>query len=587
MHPNQEPDYRRIFLAVFLSAIILIGWQIKVEWPRRQALAKFQATEQHKKAVAAFKHAETLPSTRETDDNPNLTREQRISSTPRVKIDADRVYGSINLKGARFDDISFVNYKDTVEPDAPNVTLFSPNGDVNSYFAQIGWVATDSNIKVPDQNSLWKADKQTLKSGDKLTLSWDNGQNIRFHLIIALDNNYMFSIDQKVENNSGHPISLTHYGYLNRAYTKPEKPPFLHEGPMGVMNGELHEASYQQLIEKGNSVFDNPTGWLGITDRYWFSAIIPPGDEQHKVTFSHYTKNSRDRFQVDYLDQPKTVENGASLAKNVRLFTGAKELTLLDKYEEGKFGAPPIPLFDRTLDFGSFYFLAKPTCIITDMLYKATGNFGIALLIFIVMVKVVMFPVANKSYKSMAQMRALQPEMQKIREKYFDDQIAMHKATRELYKREKVSPAAGCLPVLLQLVVFLALFRGLNVTIEMRHAAFLYIKDLSAKDPSNLFTLFGAMPWDAPTFLHLGLLPILYCITMIIQTSQQPKPPDPVQAKMITWMPYFMLIFFDSMAAGFVLYWTFSNMLSILQQRLITASYKRHEAKNLKPAANG
>ena len=221
------------------------------------------------------------------------------------------------------------------------------------------------------------------------------------------------------------------------------------------------------------------------------------------------------------------------------------------------------------------------------MLYKATGNFGIALLIFIVLVKIVMFPLANKSYKSMAQMRNLQPEMLKIREKYFDDQIALHKATRELYKREKVNPAAGCLPVVMQLVVFLALFRGLNVTIEMRHAPFLYLKDLSSHDPSNFFTLFGTIPWSPPTFLHLGFLPILYCISMIIQTRQQPKPPDPVQAKMISYMPYFMLLFFDTMASGFVLYWTFSNTLSILQQRFISKNYKRKAEAKLKPATNG
>ncbi len=586
MLKSQEPDYRNIFLAVFLSAIVLIGWQIKVEWPRRQALAHFNATQQHKKAEDATKHAETLPSSKETEDNLALTREQRIAASPRITISSDRVNGSIALKGARFDDLSFANYRDTVEPNSPPVTLLSPNGDEHGYFAQIGWVAGDAGLKVPDQNSLWKADKKTLGANDSINLTWDNGQNVTYVLTISLDANYMFSIDQKVENHSGHAISLVPYAYLNRTYEMPKKPPFLHEGPLGVMNDSLKEVSYQQLKEKGNAVYDDATGWLGITDRYWFAALIPEGDH-HKVTFSHYIKNERDRFQVDYLDQPQTVETGTTSTRNIRLFTGAKELALLDQYAAGKDKAPPIPLFDRTLDFGSFYFLAKPTCVITDMLYRATGNFGIALLIFIVIVKIVMFPLANKSYKSMAQMRALQPEMIKIREKYFDDQIALHKATRELYKREKVNPAAGCLPVIMQLVVFLALFRGLNVTIEMRHAAFLYIKDLSSKDPSNIFTGFGTIPWDPPTFLHLGFLPILYCISMIIQTRQQPKPPDPVQAKMISYMPYFMLLFFDTMASGFVLYWTFSNTLSIFQQRYISSSYKRKTEAKLKPATNG
>lgn len=590
MLKHDEPDYRRIFLAVLLSAVVLIGWQIKVEWPRRQALAKLTAEQEVKKKTESSKHAETISAVKDPEENSALTREQRISASPRVKVNSDKITGSIALKGARFDDLAFLNYREAPPMDSPKVTLFSPNGDEHGYFAQIGWLASDTSLKVPDQNTIWKADKKQITGDDAVNLTWDNGQNVTFSLAIKLDAHYMFTVTQKVDNKSGHAITLMPYAYLNRTYEIPKHAPFLHEGPLGVVNDSLNEASYQQLKDKGNQVFDEASGWFGITDHYWFSALIPEGNK-HKVTFGHYVKNTRDRFQVDYLDDPVTVENGQSHSGNVRLFAGAKELTLLDQYATGKIStgegklAQPIPLFDRALDFGSFYFLAKPTCIITDMLFKATNNFGVALLIFIILVKIVMFPLANKSYKSMAQMRALQPEMVKIREKYFDDQLALHRATRELYKREKVNPAAGCLPVIIQLVVFLALFRGLNVTIEMRHAPFLWIQDLSARDPSNLFTLFGMVPWNPPEFLHLGLLPILYCISMVIQTSQQPAPPDPVQAKMIKFMPYFMLLFFDSMAAGFVLYWTFSNTLSIFQQKYITSSYKKKSEAKLKPAA--
>ncbi len=573
MLKHEEPDYRRIFLAVFLSAILLIGWQIKVEWPRRQALSQFNTVQEHKKEVEKTKHAEALPSTKDPEENLNLTRAERIAVSPRLNVKSDRLLGSIALKGARFDDLAFTMYHDTVEKDSPNVTLFSPNGDEHGYFAQIGWLAADSSVKIPDQNTVWKADKKELTPGEPVNLTWNNGQGLTFTLTINLDEHYMFSVDQKVDNKSGHAVTLMPYAYINRTYESPKKPSFLHEGPLGVVNDSLNEVNYEKLKEKGNAVFDDANGWFGITDHYWFSALIP-AQGHHKVTFGHYVKNARDRYQVDYLDDPVTVEDSTSLSGNVRLFAGAKELTLLDQYAAGKADkGAPIPLFDRALDFGSFYFLAKPTCIVTDLLYKATGNFGIALLIFIIIVKSLMFPLANKSFKSMAQMRALQPQMIKIREKYFDDQLALHKATRELYKREKVNPAAGCLPVLIQLVVFLALFRGLNVTIEMRHATFLWLRDLSAADPSNLFTLFGALPWNNPSFLHLGLLPILYCITMVVQTSQQPKPADPVQAKMITFMPYFMLLFFDTMASGFVLYWTFSNSLSIIQQRFISKKY--------------
>ena len=284
-------------------------------------------------------------------------------------------------------------------------------------------------------------------------------------------------------------------------------------------------------------------------------------------------KNDKDRYQVDYLGKPQVVADGSKAQQDLRLFAGAKELKILDHYASDT--KAPIPLFDRALDFGSFYFLAKPTCLIVTALFSYTGNFGVALLLFIILVKACMFPLANKSYKSMAQMRKLQPEMLKIRERYADDQIGLHKATRELYKREKVNPASGCLPVFMQIVVFLALFRGLNVTIEMRHAPFYgWIKDLSAPDPSNLFTAFGYLDWSVPNFLHMGLLPILYCITMIVQTKQQPAPPDPVQAKMMTYMPYLMLFFFDKMASGFVLYWTWSNIISIIQQRFISDRHK-------------
>lgn len=591
MLKHDEPDYRRIFTAVLLSAVLLIGWQIKVEWPRRQALAQMNAELDIKKKKESHKHAETLPASKDPEENLSLTREQRIASAPRVAIQSDRLFGSINLKGARFDDISFMNYREAVEPESPKVTLFTPNGDQHGYFAQIGWLAADSSTKVPDQNTLWKADKKQLGGNDTVNFTWDNGQNLLFTLAITLDEHYMFSVSQKVENKSGHAVTVMPYAYINRTYETPGTAPFLHEGPIGVANDSLNEASYSLLKEKGNKVYEEANGWLGIADHYWLSALIPE-EGHHKVTFGHYVKNTRDRYQVDYLDNAATIEAGKSLSTNVRLFTGAKELTLLDHYAAGKVktstgNTAPIPLFDRALDFGSFYFLAKPTCIITDMLFRATGNFGIALLIFIILIKIVMFPLANKSYKSMAQMRALQPEMTKIREKYFDDQLALHKATRELYKKEKVNPAAGCLPVIIQLIVFLALFRGLNVTIEMRHADFLWLKDLSARDPSNLFTLFGAIPWTPPDIMHLGLLPILYCISMVIQTNQQPKPPDPVQAKMIAWMPYMMLLFFDSMASGFVLYWTFSNLLSILQQRYITNSYSRKSESKLKPATNG
>lgn len=582
MHKD-ETDYKRIFLAVFLAAIVLIGWQIKVEWPRRQALAQLHTQTTQKRSQESATHAEKIPAKgSDGEENASLSREQRIAASPRIRIQSDKLQGSIALTGARFDDLILPKYRVSIEKDSPAVTLLSPSGDKEAWFVQTGWLSEDNKTKVPDQKSVWESDKKTLSSGETAHLSWNNGEGVTFLLAITLDDDYMFRLAQSIENHSGQTVTLLPYAYVNRTYQIPEQAAFLHEGPIGAMDGTLNEVGYKQIIERGNVTFESSEGWFGITDHYWLAALIPDAGHK-KITFGHYSKGGRDRFQTDYLGDALTVADGAKTGYNVRLFAGAKELRLLNRYAGGTNDQPPIPLFDRALDFGWFYFLAKPMCLMVDYLYVLTGNFGTALLLFIIALKLALFPMADKSYKSMAQMRKLQPEMLKIRERYSDDQIAMHKATRELYKREKVNPAAGCLPILIQLIVFLALFRGLNVSIEMRHAPFYgWIHDLSAPDPSNLFTLFGLLPWNHPSWMHLGLLPILYTITMIIQTAQQPTPPDPIQAKMIKWMPYFFLFIFDKMASGFVLYWAWSNVLSIFQQYFINRRHGDPKAQTAK-----
>lgn len=586
-HKQDEPDYKRIMLAIFLSAGLLFTWQAKVEWPRRQALAELQKQQKTEKAVQSAKTAKKTGTDTAAEENQNLTHEQRLALSPRITVSSPRLSGSIALRGARFDDLALSAYKEKLGAAEP-VTLFAPAGDAKAYFAHVGWLAEEGSVKVPDQKTLWSADKKQLTPEHPVTLSWNNGEGLTFHLTVSIDENYMFSIKQNVTNQSGHAVTLMPYAYLNRTYAIPEKEAFLHEGPIGVMNEALNEVTYAKLKESVNVSYEDSTGWFGIADHFWLTALIPSG-EHHKVTYGYYAKNGHDRYQVDYVDAPIEVASGASTEISVRLFAGAKELRLLDAYAEGSKDQPGIKLFDRALDFGSFYFLAKPACLITEHLYRYTGNFGIALILFVLLLKIVMYPMAQKSYISSNQMRALQPEMMKIRERFKDNQMEMHKATRELYKREGVSPAAGCLPILLQLIIFLALFRGLNVMIEMRHAPFYgWIKDLSAPDPSNIFTLFGLVPWDAGA-IHLGLLPILYTITMVIQTSMQPLPPDPAQAKMIQFMPYLMLIFFASMPSGFVLYWTWSNILSILQQKMIKSGHAKTEGAKAKapPAAHG
>lgn len=585
---NNEPDYQRITYTLFLVAIILIGWQMFVEWPRRQQLAHNVAIEAQKREVNKEKKAQEITAKEvDADYNPKLTREQRLETTQRVKIKSDKLHGSIDLKGARFDDLTLAKYKVTLDKDSPEVILLTPNGDEEAYFAQAGWVSADGKTKVPDGKSLWKADKSSLSPNESTNLRFDNGEGVTFILSISMDDDYMFSISQRVENNSGSEISVAPYGYINRAHKDAAANAIMHEGPIGMMEGSVVEVSYPSLREKGNRLYENASGWLGITDKYWLTALVP-GASGFKGTFSHYTKNGQERYQADYIGISQQIAAGTAQESKLRLFAGAKEINVLDRYAEGNPGdnTPPIPLFDRTVDLGILYFLTKPLFLMLNLFYSLIGNFGLAIMMVTIAVKFLMFPLANKSYKAMAKMRILQPEMAKLREKYHDDHLALNKEMMALYKLHRVNPASGCLPLLIQMPVFFALYKVLYVTIEMRHAPFFgWLRDLSAPDSSNIFTLFGLFPWEAPHFLHLGILPILYCITMIIQQHQQPPPPDPVQAKMLKLMPFALLFLFASFPAGLVLYWVWSNILSIMQQEIITLRHGTHRSQRAKQNA--
>lgn len=584
-----EPDYQRITTTLFMVAIILFVWQAFIEWPRRQQLAQFAAIqEQKKESQKSEKAAEITAKESDSEYNPNLTRQQRIASAARVRIKSDKLHGSISLKGARFDDLTLAKYLVSLDKDSSEVILLTPNGDNSAYFAQAGWVATDGKTKVPDSNSIWKADKESIGANDSTTLRWENGEGVTFILKISLDSNYMFSIEQKVENYSKNEISVAPYGYINRVIGEShQKNIIMHEGPLGVIGETINEISYSELKEDGNKVFDNSSGWVGITDKYWLTALIP-NDSGFKASFSHYNKNGQDRYQADYIAQQQNISAGMAASSKLRMFAGAKEINILDAYTKGggKDNAKPIALFDRAVDFGILYFLTKPLFLMLNIFYSFIGNFGIAILMATIVIKLLMFPLANKSYAAMAKMRILQPEMVKLREKYHDDHIALNKAMIELYKRHKVNPASGCLPLLIQMPVFFALYKVLYVTIEMRHAPFFgWLRDLSAPDNSNLFTLFGLIQWTPPNFLHLGILPILYCATMIIQQHQQPMPTDPVQAKVMKIMPFFLMIIFATFPAGLVLYWVWSNILTIIQQEIISLRHGTHRSQKAKASS--
>jgi YidC/Oxa1 family membrane protein insertase len=573
-------------IAIFLAGLLLISWQAFVDAPRTRKLAELEQTKQAEAiAKREEKAKQFIDKASPAEENPNLTHEQRLALSPRLAIRSDKLHGSLALKGARFDNLTLAKYRAELDPASPEVALFAPSGDEKTYFAQVGWIAVDGTTIAPDHHSIWRADRSELSPKEPVTLSWDNGQNIIYKIVVSMDEDYMFTLAQSVENKSGQAIKLAPYAFINRSYPRPKNHyGVLHEGPMGVMDGTLTEISYDELRDKTSKKFENASGWLGITDKYWLSALIP-GESDYQTNFSYYTKDGIDRFQVDYLGRSYDMQPGQSSQQTLRLFAGAKEIQVLDRYTAGdaKQQIPPIPLFDRAVDFGILYFMTKPMFLTLNFFYALIGNFGVAIMMLTILVKLLMYPLANKSYHSMAQMRALQPEMAKLRERYADDSMAMNKEMMALYKREKVNPAAGCLPVLIQMPVFFALYKVLYVTIEMRHAPFFgWLKDLSVTDPSNIFTLFGLIPWNHPAWMHIGVLPILFCITMIIQMKQQPKPTDPVQAKMMAIMPYFFLYLFASFPAGLVVYWVWSNVLSIIQQHIIT---KRHEAKKNRKAA--
>lgn len=572
MKPAMHPDDKKNFLlAIILAAILIVGWQYFVEIPKREQLARWhQQQEQLKKREAETRAAQAvteIPAEEET-----LTRAERLARTPRLAIATPSLHGSLNLKGLRLDDLTLARYRVHLENDSPEVMLLTPSGQELPYFMQVGWASADGKTRVPDGQSLWTADKDTLTPGQKVNLRWDNGQGVVFHVQMSVDETYMFSIRQRVENMSGSPVSVAPYGLINRGYEEVTAHNYiLHEGPLNVAEGAgLNELEYKKLREDGKYPLQNVRGWLGFTDKYWLTALIPDG-QAFSGGFSHFTLKEADRYQADYLGAAQTVAPQGQAESALRFFAGAKEITVLDRYAQGGEQSPPVPLFDRAVDLGMLYFLTKPIFLTLNTFYAFLGNFGLAILLLTVIIKLAMFPLANKAYKATSQLRDLQPQMLALRERHKDDKLKTQQEIMALYKREKVNPAAGCLPMLIQLPVFFALYKVLFVTIEMRHAPFYgWIRDLSDKDPSNLFTVFGLIDWVPPFHLHLGLLPILMCLSMAIQMAQQPKPADPVQAKVMKWMPYVFIIFFANMPAGLLLYWTWSNILSILQQFVIT-----------------
>jgi YidC/Oxa1 family membrane protein insertase len=503
-------------------------------------------------------------------------REAALAASQRIRIDTPRLSGSINLVGARIDDLVLNDYRVTVQPNSPNIELLNPSSLSDGYYAEIGYTGAQQVGTLPGPQTEWTAEQGAVLTPDSpVTLTYTNDDGLSFRRTIAVDENYLFTYSDEVINEGGEPVNLFNYGRLTRIGTPNIEGFFiLHEGLIGVTGDEgLQEINYSRLRDDRQiQPSRSRDGWLGITDKYWAVTLIPRSGESFQPRYAFFD-DGRERYQVDFLTDAIAVAPGQSVTVENMVFAGAKEVDIVDAYE----AQHNIRQFEMLIDWGWFYFITKPLFYVIDWLYRLLGNFGLAILATTVLVKAVFFPLANKSYVSMANMKKVQPKMLEIREKYADDKMKQQQAMMELYKTEKINPLAGCWPILIQIPVFFALYKVLYVTIEMRHAPFFgWIRDLAAPDPTSLFNLFGLLPYDVPSFLMVGVWPIIMGITMFLQMRMNPTPPDPTQAMIFNWMPVVFTFLLATFPAGLVIYWAWNNFLSILQQGIIM---KRQGAK--------
>lgn len=564
-------DQRNLILAIALSVAILLGFQ----WffPQKKDAPPAEQPVAGAPPAPATVDAQAPGAAPAKSVDAAASRAAALEKSRRVKISTPSLHGSVSLTGARIDDLTLVKYTEKPDPASAEITLLSPASAPNPYYAEFGWVPADAAVKVPGPDTQWSAapGSAELTPAQPLVLTWDNGEGLRFIRSFKVDENYMFSVSQRVENYGAKAVTLLPYALASRGGTpKTEGMYILHEGPLAVLDGTLKELSYDDLRKEGTVRQKSKGGWIGITDKYWLTALIPDQQEEITARFVSQRADAGERFQVDVLGAARTVQPGAAAEAGFNLFAGAKQVTLLDGYAE-KLG---IDRFDLAIDFGWFYFLTKPFFYVLQMLHTALGNMGLAILAITVLIKLALFPLANKSYAAMSKMKKLQPEMQKLQARYSDDKMRLQQEMMALYKREKINPASGCLPILIQIPIFFALYKVLFVTIEMRHAPFYgWINDLSAPDPTTLWNLFGLIPWDAhaylPAFIQIGVWPLIMGVTMWLQQKLNPQPADPIQAKMFQFLPIIFTFMLAPFAAGLVIYWAWSNALSILQQWVI------------------
>lgn len=598
----QSENNRNMILAIVLSLAVLFGWQFFVAGPQLEQAQKRAQIEQEQAAAAANAglatpeaaagataaggNAATTPAATANGDQTFATRDAAIAASPRVTIDTPSLAGSINLRGARIDDVELKQYRETVEKDSPIVSLLVPAGAPGGYYLEQGWVpASGTTVTLPDANSVWtvEGDTPALTTATPVSMKWDNSAGLIFHRVFAVDDKYLFTVTQSVENTTAADVTLFPYSRVVRQGTPVVHNFFVqHEGPLGVLgSNNLISKKYSDIVnDKQVDAQSTTGGWVGITDKYWATAVLSEPGKSVSARFSHLKQGTLDVYQTSFVeDAPLVIPAGGKAEAKTYAFAGAKETHVIDGYDATYH-------FDRLellIDWGWLFFLTRPIFNALQFLYGLIGNFGIAIMVLTVGLKALLFPLASRSYASMAAMRRVQPEMKAIQERFKDDRVQQQQAMMELYKKEKINPLSGCWPVLIQIPVFFALYSVIFISLEMRHAPFFgWIVDLAAPDPTNVFTLFGLIPWNPTTLpfvgglLHLGIWPLIMGVTMWVQMKLNPPPTDPTQAAIFNWMPVIFTFMLGSFPAGLVIYWAWNNTLSVTQQYFIM---KRHGAE--------
>ena len=555
-----QEDIKRLYLTLLVAMVALFLFNKIFPKPVAQETEDKSSGAVVEKVEAPLKQDEAKI---EDLAAPMISVDKALDADARLVIENDDIRGSLRLKGARFDSLYLKKYKQTLEADSPEIELLTPAKTEMPYYTEMGWISTNPQIKVPDAHSVWTVQQAKLTPDSPVTLEWSNGQGLKFIRRISLDKNYLFKIQQSVENNTNQDVVLYPYALINRKVETTDLPSsVVHEGMLGVLDDNLQEIKYKDLKENEAKSFKTEDGWAGFSDRYWITAFILNNEQSHKVK---YKKTAENTFQVDYIGEALTIQPKSCLSNDIMLFAGAKEIKLLDSYKKNY----NIPKFDLAVDFGWYYFLTKPFFYILDTLYNFIGNMGWAILLFAALLRLLMFPMANKSFESMSKMKKVQPKMQALQETYKDDKVALQKATMDLYRKEKINPASGCLPMLIQIPVFFSLYKVLNIAIEIRHAPFIgWIKDLSAPDPL-VISQWSHLP--VPGLLDIGVWPIIMGITMYLQQKLNPAPTSKDQARAFMLLPLIFTFMLGHFASGLVIYWTLNNILALIQQKVIMA----------------